>query len=95
MTRLSNFGMFMWEDDTIIGPRESSWFGFYDKFYRKKGLRDSLDYVHDFIGMRTLDEAGKLWFYSGPGEHMSNCGEYCPQYVIPMLLGEEPAPSQQ
>jgi len=35
--------------------------------------------------MRTLDEAGKLWFYSGPGEHMYLTSEYVYTYLLPML----------
>lgn len=93
MKRLTNFAMFMWEDDTIIGPRESSHFGYYSRWYHKKGLRDSLAYKFDFIGMKTLDEASKLWFYSGPGDHMSNSDTYIPMYLTPFLLGTEPEAS--
>ena len=50
--------------DTIIVPRESSWFGFYADNSTSEivPLRQSDLYKHDRLGLRALDRAGKLHF---------------------------------
>jgi len=75
----------MWQDDTVIIPKKSSWFAGYDSYHRLVELRDSLDYKEDYIGMKTLDEAGKLYFYSGPGEHMEIHTSWVDDYLIPLM----------
>jgi palmitoyl-protein thioesterase len=67
LTQVKNFGMFMWENDSIIIPRESAWFANWDSYHRLKYLRDSIGYQEDYVGMQTLDKAGKLWFYKNAG----------------------------
>ena len=90
---LTNFGMFMWTEDRTIIPRESSWFASWDSYRRLVMLRDSIDYKDDYIGLRTLDEAGKLFFYSGPGDHMHLTDSMINDQLVPLLLGQTPAPS--
>jgi len=56
--------------DTIVIPKTTAWFEFYDQ----KGdnvvkLRESNFYINDFIGIRDLDEKGKIVFVSLPGRH--------------------------
>ena len=63
--------MFKWNDDRVVHPKESEWFGYYNEYHETINLRDSPDYVNDLIGLRTLDEAGKLYFYSNAGDHMN------------------------
>ena len=50
--------------DTIIVPRESSWFGFYADNSTSEivPLRQSDLYKQDRLGLRALDRAGKLHF---------------------------------
>ena len=65
-------------EDTVITPRESSWFEFYDK----KGnyivpLKESDFYIKDNIGLRKLDEEGKFTFTEFREEHvLYNMDEY-------------------
>ena len=66
------------KEDTVITPRESSWFEFYDK----KGnyivpLKESDFYINDNIGLRKLDEEGKVTFTEFREEHvLYNMDEY-------------------
>ena len=57
--------------DTVISPKESSWFEFYDE----KGqniipLNESKFYIDDFIGIRYLNENQKIDFVLFSGEHV-------------------------
>ena len=57
--------------DTVISPKESSWFEFYDE----KGqfiipLNESKFYIDDFIGIRYLNENKKIEFVLFSGEHV-------------------------
>ena len=57
-------------NDTVICPKESSWFEFYDKNGDKiVPLKESEFYIKDFIGLRRLDEEGRLKFALFKGEH--------------------------
>ena len=64
--------------DSVIVPRESSWFGFYD--YDGKTiipLEESDFYINDNIGLRQLMEEGKVIFYEIDQEHvLYNMKEY-------------------
>ena len=70
-------------EDTVITPRESSWFEFYDK----KGnyivpLKESDFYINDNIGLRKLDEEGKVTFTEFQEEHvLYNMDEYYNEIV--------------
>lgn len=66
------------KNDTVITPIESSWFEFWDKEGKEiVPLRESQFYKEDFIGLRKLDEEGKVSFVEFGGEHvMYNIVEY-------------------
>ena len=69
--------------DSVIVPKESSWFEFYDK----KGenivpLKESDFYINDYIGLRKLDEEGKVQFVEIDQEHvLYNMKEYREEIV--------------
>lgn len=57
--------------DTVITPRESSWFEIWDEKGKEiVQLEDSKFYKEDFIGLRKLDEEGKVEFVLFEGEHV-------------------------
>ena len=64
--------------DSVIVPRDSSWFEFYD--YDGKTivpLEESDFYINDYIGLRKLDEQGKVSFVEIDQEHvLYNMKEY-------------------
>ncbi len=59
------------EADTVIVPKNSSWFTFYD-FNGEEivPLEESDFYISDYIGLRKLNEEGKVNFTSFKGEHV-------------------------
>ena len=71
------------KDDSVIVPRDSSWFMFYD-FEGKEivPLEESQFYKEDFIGLRKLNEEGKVTFSTFRDEHVIyNIVEYWEEIV--------------
>ncbi|PWY87508.1 palmitoyl-protein thioesterase precursor [Aspergillus heteromorphus CBS 117.55] len=68
---LNRFVMYLFEGDRMVHPKESAWFGGVDGVGGEVvGLRESRVYKEDWLGLKGLDEKGKLVFRSTPGEHM-------------------------
>ncbi|KAK3175810.1 hypothetical protein K4F52_009971 [Lecanicillium sp. MT-2017a] len=69
LASLRKFVMFMFEDDTMVMPRESSWFGEVTA-EAKIPLRERKMYLEDWLGLRELDENGGIVFRSINADHM-------------------------
>lgn len=69
IAKLTNFVMYMFEDDTTAIPKESSWFEEVNGT-EITPLRARKMYQEDWIGLRELDRKGGLKFRSVTGEHM-------------------------
>ena len=65
------------QDSTVV-PRESEWFGFYEIGHTDKMLayNETQLYIEDWIGLKTLDETGRLDFLSCPGDHLQFTDEF-------------------
>jgi len=85
---LANLIMIAWKEDTTIIPRESSHFGYYipgqDNLTRP--LEETPLYLEDWLGLRTLDETGRLHKFSLPGNHMNMQLEWFKQNVVKPFL---------
>ena len=57
-------------------------------------MKEQQMYVEDWLGLRSLYEAGKMFFYSGPGDHMALNESMIYDYLKPLLVGTTPVPSQ-
>jgi len=80
--------LIMGTEDTIIVPRESSQHGFWAWAGDKKTIvpmEESDGYKGDWIGLKTLDEAGKLHKSSFVGEHIRFNSSYWDTVVLPHL----------
>ena len=69
LARLVQFVMFMFEDDTVSIPKESSWFEEVNGT-ENVPLRARKIYAEDWLGLKSLDRKGGLKFRSIPGDHM-------------------------
>ena len=59
-------------NDTIVVPRDSEWFGFYADGQDSKlqALEESPLYQEDWLGLKTLNESGRLLMLSCLGNHL-------------------------
>jgi len=59
----------MFQDDAVLIPRETAWFGYYPDgaFDPVLPPQKTKLYEEDWIGLKTLDEAGRVKFVSVAG----------------------------
>ncbi|XP_064458509.1 palmitoyl-protein thioesterase 1-like [Ornithodoros turicata] len=72
LQKLKNFVMVMFENDTVVDPKESAWFSYYppgDDMHVVP-LQQQLLYKEDWLGLKKMDKAGKLKFLATPGDHL-------------------------
>ena len=77
MRQLDGFYMYIFEGDTVVVPKESGWFALHDpKDSKIKYLKDLSIYREDRLGLKGLDESGRLYFRMLPGEHLKLSNEF-------------------
>jgi len=84
LVKLENLVLVKNLDDTTVEPRETSHFEFYAPGQDKEilPLRESPLYLEDWIGLRTLDEAGKLVLLEIPGDHLQVSTDWLKSEII-------------
>ncbi|EOA24351.1 hypothetical protein CARUB_v10017590mg [Capsella rubella] len=84
---LENLVLIMFEHDTILIPKETSWFGYYPDGSFKTILppQETKLYTEDWIGLRTLDEAGKVKFVNVSGNHLQISDTDMKKHIVPYL----------
>ena len=60
----------MFTEDTMVYPKESEWFQELNGLMKVQPLEKSDFYKEDYIGLRSLNEAGKVQFVSIDGDHL-------------------------
>jgi palmitoyl-protein thioesterase len=70
LASLSNFVMYLFDNDTVSIPKESSWFAQVHANGRSTPLKERTMYKEDWLGLKTLDDKGALSFRVVQGEHM-------------------------
>lgn len=86
LKRLNRFVLIKFEDDQMIVPKDSAWFDFVNQRNEKLPLKMQGKYLNDELGLKSLDEQGKLVFLTFPGPHMKIdvarfFNEIVPQYL--------------
>ena len=94
LTAVKNFGLFLWMQDETVAPKESEWFGFWDDRRDIRLMKGQQGYLEDWIGLRTLYESGRMFFYAGPGGHMHLTQPMVRDMLAPLLLNATPLPSE-
>jgi palmitoyl-protein thioesterase len=64
MEKLENFAMYMFENDTVVIPKETSWWGQVNNLTEGTAtpLKELPIYKEDWLGLKKLDEEKKLHF---------------------------------
>lgn len=72
LMKLKNFVMVKFLRDSMVQPRESEWFGFYkdENIHEIETLQQSRLYQEDLLGLKQMDQEGKLHFLSVDADHL-------------------------
>lgn len=72
LMRLQSFVLVMFSNDTMVSPPETEWFGFYipGQAVETQDLMHSDLYENDRLGLKSMNENGKLQFLSVDGDHL-------------------------
>ncbi|CAM8995570.1 unnamed protein product [Rhodiola kirilowii] len=89
-TSLQNLVLIMCEQDDVLIPRETSWFGYYSDGAFKPILstNETKLYTEDWIGLKTLDESGRVKYISVPGGHIEISASDMKKHIIPYLVDQ-------
>ncbi|XP_053203594.1 palmitoyl-protein thioesterase 1-like [Panonychus citri] len=71
LVNLNKFVMIMFANDTMVIPKESGHFGYYQPGTNDKivPMEDSPLYTDDRLGLKELNDSGKLIKFTVPGDH--------------------------
>ncbi|CAH1412199.1 unnamed protein product [Lactuca virosa] len=88
---LQNLVLIMGDKDSVLVPKETSWFGYFpDGAYEPiLPAQKTRLYIEDWIGLRTLDEAGRVKFVNVTGGHLEITDDDMKRYIVPYLVDEE------
>ncbi|KAJ8774400.1 hypothetical protein K2173_012474 [Erythroxylum novogranatense] len=69
---LQNLVLIMFENDNVLIPKETAWFGYYPNGAFKPVLsaQQTKLYLEDWIGLKTLNEGGRVHFLNLSGGHL-------------------------
>ena len=83
---LNGVQLMMFTQDTMVYPKESEHFQQLDANGEVQALEDSDWYKNDSLGLKTLNEAGKVQFVSVDGDHLQFSTDDINNTIIPFLL---------
>jgi len=84
LVKLDKFVMIKFTNDTMVDPKETAWFWFYEdeKDTEVVELRNSKIYNEDWIGLKHLDNMNRLVFEECPGQHMKFTTDYLKSVIV-------------
>ncbi|XP_047306565.1 palmitoyl-protein thioesterase 1-like [Impatiens glandulifera] len=87
---LQNLVLIKFEDDEVLIPNETAWFGYFSdgSRSRKKVLpvQEKTLYKEDWIGLQSLDEAGRVKYINVSGGHLDVSNIDMKKYIVPYLV---------
>jgi len=88
LMRLNKFVMVKFTQDTMIQPRESQHFGFYqsNQAVIELKLNQTEQYQKDLLGLKTMDQRNKLVFLDVAGDHLQFTSEWLQKEIIDKYL---------
>lgn len=85
---LQNLVLIMFKDDKVLVPKETSLFGFFPdgSWTDVLPVQETALYKEDWIGLRTLDEAGKVQYLNVSGGHLEISTTDMQKFIAPYLV---------
>ena len=78
--------MGLFNEDTMIFPKETAWFGFYQSDGKTiQNMEDSDEYNNDVLGLKSLNNQGKIKKVLFQGNHLQWTQQEFNQYIMPYL----------
>ncbi|TXG51191.1 hypothetical protein EZV62_023715 [Acer yangbiense] len=89
---LQNLVLIMFKNDSVLTPKETSWFGYYPDGVFKPVIPSQQTplYTEDWIGLKALDDAGKVKYIAVEGGHQEISIDDMKKYVVPYLTAQAP-----
>ncbi|KAL8238502.1 hypothetical protein R6Q59_015069 [Mikania micrantha] len=87
---LQNLVLIMFDKESVLVPKETSWFGYFPDGAWDPVLpaQETRLYIEDWIGLRTLDETGRVKFVNVTGGHLDMADDDMKEYIVPYLIDE-------
>lgn len=84
LLKLKNLVLVKFNQDGMVVPRESEWFGFYKEGQGKElyTLEESVLYQKDLLGLQTLDKSGRLFKLATDGDHLQFKEEWFLEHIV-------------
>jgi palmitoyl-protein thioesterase len=84
---LNHLVLVMFQQDNILIPPQTAWFGYYadNDFETVLATNETDLYKEDWIGLRTLDQSGRVSYITFPGDHLSINDAEIRDYIVPYL----------
>jgi len=70
LQKLSNLVLVKFTKDTVVDPKGSEWFSWFNSTTNMVPLQQTPLYQEDWLGLKELDKAGKLRLMSVDGDHL-------------------------
>jgi len=87
-TKLQKLVLVKFDQDSVVDPRGTEWFGYYKPGQGKVMIpyNETNLYTEDWIGLRKLDNEGKVDFLSVEGDHLRFTDEFFIHNIIEKYL---------
>jgi len=86
---LQKFILVKFSDDSVVDPKESEWFGWYSPGQGHVLVPANETSTYDALGLRRMEEEGKLVFLESPGNHLHFTEDFLVKEIIqPYMLDE-------
>lgn len=89
---LENLVLIMFAEDKVLVPKETAWFGYFPDGSTETDIVLSANetelYIEDWIGLKTLDEAGRVKFINVSGGHLDISESDMKRYIVPYLKNQ-------
>lgn len=79
--------MVKFENDTIVQPKQSQWFGYYRPGQDKEiiPLEETVLYKEDRIGLKAMEKTGQLVLLETEGNHLQFKKKWFQANILPYL----------